>query len=322
MSDEISLEGKEYISSKRASELSGYAQDYIGQLARAGHIDARRIGGLWYISMQSLQGYKGQAETYKPQPPERIQQIDPDSLVSFDGKDYISAARAAKVTGYHQDYVGQLARSGAIISRQVGNRWYVQREALLQHKKEKDALLGAVQSQSVGIVRHDVAGIVQEKQSAPIIGYEEPYLTYTRDDAELFPTLSTPQIVHSEASSEEDLLEDPRDSRGNPIPIRVVEREKVLRHIPHARPTAPVRKNPKKAIVYGTLAGAALTVVIVLSFGFSTLKNSSTYAINSLGQSSPVSKNALTASAASAFARVGDVLERWLVPELVYRRTQ
>ena len=34
MSDEMQIEGKPYISSKRASELSGYAQDYIGQLAR------------------------------------------------------------------------------------------------------------------------------------------------------------------------------------------------------------------------------------------------------------------------------------------------
>src|SRR3990167_8328737 len=63
--------------------------------------------------------------------------VDADSLVSFDGKDHISASRAAKITGYHPDYVGQLARSGAIISRQVGNRWYVDRAALLSHKKEK-----------------------------------------------------------------------------------------------------------------------------------------------------------------------------------------
>ena len=35
------------ISSKRAAESSGYAQDYIGQLARKGLIEARRIGGLW-----------------------------------------------------------------------------------------------------------------------------------------------------------------------------------------------------------------------------------------------------------------------------------
>ncbi len=71
MSDAISLEGKEYISSKRASELSGYAQDYIGQLARKGLIHAQRVGGLWYISMASLVGYKTKADDYVPQQPER-----------------------------------------------------------------------------------------------------------------------------------------------------------------------------------------------------------------------------------------------------------
>ena len=54
MTNEITLEGEEYISSKRASELSGYAQDYIGQLARVAAIDAKRIGGLWYVSLDSL----------------------------------------------------------------------------------------------------------------------------------------------------------------------------------------------------------------------------------------------------------------------------
>src|SRR3989344_3657610 len=69
MSDAMWLEGKEYISSKRASQLSGYAQDYIGQLARKGLIDAQRVGGLWFISMASLSEYKSHADAYVPQLP-------------------------------------------------------------------------------------------------------------------------------------------------------------------------------------------------------------------------------------------------------------
>src|SRR3989344_6165650 len=125
MSDELLVGGVQYISSKRASDSTGYAQDYIGQLARRRNIDARRVGGLWYVRAASLQEYKQHADTYKPIPPQRgNQQEDPDYLISFDGKDHISAARAAELTGYHQDYVGQLARSGTVLSRQVGNRWY------------------------------------------------------------------------------------------------------------------------------------------------------------------------------------------------------
>ena len=51
------------------------------------------------------------AEAYKPVPPaNNAYRSDPDSLLSFDGKGYISAARAAKLTGYSPDYIGQMAR--------------------------------------------------------------------------------------------------------------------------------------------------------------------------------------------------------------------
>src|SRR3989338_7344820 len=141
------------ISSKRAAESSGYAQDYIGQLARKGLIEARRIGGLWYVSLDSLNAYKLNADTYTPRPPHASEHsAETDSIISFDGHDYVSAARAAHITGYHPDYVGQLARSGKILSRQIGNRWYVDRDQIVSHKSEKDALLGAVQAESVGVV--------------------------------------------------------------------------------------------------------------------------------------------------------------------------
>src|SRR5262245_59436630 len=141
MTQEIDLGGTIYVSSKRAAEISGYAQDYIGQLARSGQIDAKRISGLWYIQQDSLKSHKEKADQYVPVPPQR-QSANPDldASISFDGKDYVSAQRGAKITGYSNDYVGQLARSSKIVSRQVGNRWYVDREALIEHKRHNDSL--------------------------------------------------------------------------------------------------------------------------------------------------------------------------------------
>lgn len=185
MSDEVELEGKQYISSKRAASLSGYTQDYVGQLARAGHIDARRVSGLWYVNLDSVIAYKKQADEYKPEPPKRSQftNSDPDSLISFDGRDYISAARASQITGYNVDYVGQLARSGNILARQVANRWFVEREGILAHKREKDALLAAVQAEAVGIAqtRNDA----DRPKSAVYL--DEPLSTYTHDEGDLIP---------------------------------------------------------------------------------------------------------------------------------------
>ena len=56
--DELEIKGKKYISSKRASELTGYAKDYVGQLARAGKIAGTRMGRAWYVEEEALLAYK------------------------------------------------------------------------------------------------------------------------------------------------------------------------------------------------------------------------------------------------------------------------
>jgi len=52
--NELLIKGKKYISSKRASELTGYAKDYIGQLVRMGKLPAQRVGRSWYVEEGSL----------------------------------------------------------------------------------------------------------------------------------------------------------------------------------------------------------------------------------------------------------------------------
>jgi hypothetical protein len=54
----------------------------------------------------------------------------------FDGKTYISSKRAASISGYVNDYIGQLCRSGAIEAKMVGRTWYVSLESLIAHKNE------------------------------------------------------------------------------------------------------------------------------------------------------------------------------------------
>ena len=56
--DSILIEGKEYVSSDRAAKLVGYTNDYVGQLARAGKIEAKRIGRSWYIAQESITKHK------------------------------------------------------------------------------------------------------------------------------------------------------------------------------------------------------------------------------------------------------------------------
>src|SRR3989344_4178586 len=217
MTDEIMIADTLYVSSKRASELSAYAQDYIGQLARGGHIDAQRIGGLWYISMDSLLQYKEKSESEKPTPPRGEVSQDPDTLVFFDGKEFVSASRASKLTGYAQDYVGQLARSGKILSKQVGNRWYVSRAGILDHKKEKDALLAAVQSGSVGFSHPAEKGEMALTPQEHAIS--QTHFTYTAGERiDSIPAMTLRNEIHDlSKKSAQDV---------HAIPIQVVHGEK------------------------------------------------------------------------------------------------
>lgn len=150
MSHTIPLDDNLYISTRRASELSGYSPDYIGQLARAGRIAARRVGGQWKILRTALESYLADA------PSTPIQDVpapvpEDDRIIGLDGVVYSSAPAAAKEVGYHVDYIGQLARKGAIAARRVGERWYVDIGALREHRRNKDRLLAEVQSESVGL---------------------------------------------------------------------------------------------------------------------------------------------------------------------------
>ncbi len=54
MKDTLILEGKTYISARRAAKVMKYAQDYIGQLCRSNKLDCRMVGRSWFVTEESL----------------------------------------------------------------------------------------------------------------------------------------------------------------------------------------------------------------------------------------------------------------------------
>ncbi len=56
--NELTLDGKVYVSSKRAAEITGYAKDYVGQLCREGHVEARLVGRNWYVLETSIREHR------------------------------------------------------------------------------------------------------------------------------------------------------------------------------------------------------------------------------------------------------------------------
>jgi len=58
MDDELILEGKKYISSKRLSHETGYTFDYISRLCREAKIEGKLLGRNWFVNPDSLLSYK------------------------------------------------------------------------------------------------------------------------------------------------------------------------------------------------------------------------------------------------------------------------
>ncbi len=45
------------ISTKEASEQSGYHSDYLSRLCREGKLEAKQVGRMWFVSRASLEGF-------------------------------------------------------------------------------------------------------------------------------------------------------------------------------------------------------------------------------------------------------------------------
>ena len=68
--NELTIGDKIYVSSKRAADITGYAKDYIGQLCREGHVEAKMVGRSWYVLESSIREHRfgKQEEEKKPEP--------------------------------------------------------------------------------------------------------------------------------------------------------------------------------------------------------------------------------------------------------------
>lgn len=134
MEGEFISEGKTYISASRASKLYGYTADYIGQLCRKAAIECRRVGRVWFVDQESLQKHKDAASVA---PRGRIPSSEKIYEQTTDAKEvaYLPLSKAAKISGYSQDYIGQLCRKGVVESRRVGRAWFVSEVSLLKHKE-------------------------------------------------------------------------------------------------------------------------------------------------------------------------------------------
>lgn len=259
--NDVYVGDEKLISTTRASELSGYSQDYVGQLCREEKIDCRRISGHWYVDEQSLTKYQKEPQTaemsQEAQSEKKAYGIKVgnvrDDTFTYDGIEYIATSRAAEITGYAQDYIGQLARNGEVEARKVGRRWFVGRASLVEHKKKSDAMLAAVQAEAAGLgakeANNEGAEIVEsEETEIEIHKNAEPgdihfNVRYVSEsDKELIPRVPERVVNKSEYAPRDIPQESPQATR-NSFSQRepVLSREKTAQN-PNETESRMVRK--------------------------------------------------------------------------------
>ncbi|MFA6405080.1 MAG: hypothetical protein WCW03_03730, partial [Candidatus Paceibacterota bacterium] len=111
--------------------------------------------------------------------------------IFLEGSEYISASRAAELTKYSKDYIGQLCRHGKVKSSLMGRSWFVQKKALLDYKNiadkgREDKRLQA--SENAKKVYHkDDEGYLHDKPIIP--EHTLLSLVYSKDKKPLLPDL-------------------------------------------------------------------------------------------------------------------------------------
>ena len=278
--NDVLVGDEKLIATAEASKISKYSKDYIGQLCREEKIECRRMSGQWYVSEGSLREYQRQgvqpvASVHAHDTSEKHDDADTtatpetenkrpafgiktgnvrDDTFTFDGVEYVATARAADLTGYTQDYVGQLARDEEIAARKVGRRWFVARKELIEHKKHNDALLHEVQAQSAGLRSKEVAApeadaktydedtvdvhINTSTRPEKDINFNVRYISET--DMPLVPRIGAQEDLPRTYTSD-DIFEEPRIERPAPQPVRTTHMPSTrLTQMPDIKP--PVRE--------------------------------------------------------------------------------
>ena len=152
--DKVVLDGNIFLSAARLADVLDYSRDYIGQLCRKKTLSCKMVSGVWYVDQSSATNYFSSKKldlTAFNNTPESLKDYRTGTFITDNQDEFISTTVAAKISGYTQDYIGQLARKREISAKKIGRKWFVAKDELLLHRKSKDEMFREVQAKSAGL---------------------------------------------------------------------------------------------------------------------------------------------------------------------------
>lgn len=145
--------------------------------------------------------------------------------ITIGEKVYISSKRAAKITGYAKDYVGQLCREGRVEARLVGRSWYVLESAIREHRfgRPNEVVVQEAPEEPV-----DRVATWQKPQYVPEMPVTVPNLTEKPAD----DTIGTPAIADMQTAWREWFAE----KKPNTAVVDEIEEEEIAVAVPEQAP--------------------------------------------------------------------------------------
>lgn len=218
---------KDLLTIAEVSDKSGVSRERLSALCREDKISCSKMGGAWYTTVKAVTDYKQAHKDDGDDTKKCVPQYASfsgsvkDNAFTYDGVEYVASSKAADLTGYNQDYIGELARDGIIPARKVGRTWFVAKADLLAHKKEKDEMLRAVQAEAAGARKEQASPVAHTK---PDTNFNVRYISESMPDlpGALVPIHTKithddiPKIVSKSVSRIDDIKPPQREEKSVP----------------------------------------------------------------------------------------------------------
>lgn len=168
---------------ERAIQLTGFSRHHLERLIKARVIDAHEKDGVQLLKVSSLEAHSEKRAQKRAQKKEERAAEQEESIVT-DGAKYVSLNRAARLSGYTQEYIQNLTTDGVVHTKFLGERLYIDIESLFAHRR-------AIHAQQAKWYEEQA-----QAQARTRVKKEEPVVVhrvsiYSKDETPLFPVLSS-----------------------------------------------------------------------------------------------------------------------------------
>lgn len=126
--------GRAVLTAIEASHRSGLSHNYIWQLLHSGRIEGIKIGRDWLVYDDSLTAFLAQPRSPGRKGPRKKRETRQGAQGN---RILLSTAEAHEVSGYRQDHLLRLLRSGRIEGEKTGRTWLIYEDSLLAYKRRR-----------------------------------------------------------------------------------------------------------------------------------------------------------------------------------------